>query len=130
MTRFGKTCIVHTSSSCCCSCNGLVPSTRAVYCTQNKHTSISIHTFVTYAKEVSGYKVMQLVLFVLLQNNFSLHCTGRHFFEVITDISSNAESHEKQNIASSFLIEATTAKLLKACRRKGRRKISFLTYVV
>ena len=36
----------------------LVPSTRAVYCTQNKHTSISILTFVRYAKEVSGYEAM------------------------------------------------------------------------
>ena len=37
---------------------GLVPSTQTIYCIQNKYTSISIHTFVRYAKEVSGYKAM------------------------------------------------------------------------
>ena len=52
---------------------------------------------------------------------------GRHFFEAITDVSSDAadaESREEQNGTSHFLIGAA---FLKACRRKGRRKISFVT---
>ena len=76
----------------------------------NNYTSISIHTFARYAKEVSGYEVM-LWFSVSSKNNFALHRTGRHFFEAITNTSSDAESHEEQNGASHFLIGAMTAKL-------------------
>ena len=83
---------------------------RAVYCAQNKYTFISIHTFVRYAKEVSGNEAMHWFS-LFRQKNFDLHGTGRHFFEAITDISSDAESREEQNGASRFVIGATTAKL-------------------
>ena len=46
-----------------------------------------------------------------VEKNFALLHTGRHVFEAITDISSDAESREEQNGASLFLIEAMTAKL-------------------
>ena len=52
-----------------------------------------------------------LVFFVSSKKNFGLHRTGRHFFEVITNISSDAESREEQNGTSHFLIEAAMAKL-------------------
>ena len=81
-----------------------MPSARAVYCTQNKHTSISIHTFVRYAKEVSGDEAMHWFS-LFRQKNFALHGTGLHFFEAINDISSDAESREEQNGASRFVIE-------------------------
>ena len=46
-----------------------------------------------------------------IEKNLALHGTGRHFFEAINDISSDAESRQEQNGASRFVIEATTAKL-------------------
>ena len=47
---------------------------------------------------------------------------GHHFFEAITDISSDAESREEQNGASHFVIGVTTDKLWPL----GRRMISFV----
>ena len=81
--------------------NGLVPSARAVYCTQNKYTFISIHR---YAKEVSGYEVMHW--FSLFRRNTTSPFTVR-----ATILSADAESREEQNSASHFLIGAMTAKL-------------------
>ena len=86
-----------------------MPSTWAVHCTQNKYTSISIHTFVRYGKEVSGYELSDALVFFVSSNKFGLHFMGCYFFEVI--ILSDAESREEQNDASHFLIGATTAKL-------------------
>ena len=88
-----------------------MPSTRAVYCTQNKHTSISIHTFVTYAKEVSGDEAMHWFSLFRQKKTLPFMVRAAIFFEAINDISSDAESREKQNGASRFVIEATTAKL-------------------
>ena len=84
---------------------------RAVYCAQNKYTFISIHTFVRYAKEVSGYEAMHW--FSLFRRKKTLTFTEQAtiFFEAITDTSSDAESREEQNSASRFVIGATTAKL-------------------
>ena len=65
--------------------------------------SISIHTFVRYAKE-TGF-----LCFVKKQIRPLPYRPP--FFEAITDISSDAESHEEQNGTGHFLIGATTAKL-------------------
>ena len=50
---------------------------------------------------------------------------GRHYFEVITDISSDAESCEEQNGASHFYIGATTAKFSKGMQAKRKKKDFF-----
>ena len=86
-------------------------TSRAVYRAQNKYIFISIHTFVKYAKEVSGYEAMHW--FSLFRRNKTSTITEwvTIFFEAITDISSDAESREEQNGASRFVIGATTAKL-------------------
>ena len=84
-------------------------SARAVYCTQNKYTSISIHTFVRYAKEVFGYEAMHWFSLFRRKKTSPFSIWAVIFFEVITDISSDAESREEQNGASHFLIGATTA---------------------
>ena len=84
---------------------------RAVYCAQNKYTFISIHTFVKYAKEVSGYEAMHWFSLFHREKTSTLTERAAIFFEVITDISSDAESCEEQNGASRFVIGATMAKL-------------------
>ena len=88
-----------------------MPSARAVYCTQNKHTSISIHTFVRYAKEVSGDEAMHWFSLFRRKKPRLLWYGPPFYFEAINNISSDAESCEEQNGASRFVIEATTAKL-------------------
>ena len=84
---------------------------RAVYCAQNKYTFISIHTFVKYAKEVSGYEAMHWFSLFRRKKRHSLRYGLPFYFEAISNISSDAESREEQNGASRFVIEATTAKL-------------------
>ena len=86
-------------------------TTRAIYCAQNKYTFISIHTFVRYAKEVSGYEAMHWFSLFRRKKTSTFTVRAAIFFEAITDISSDAESREEQNGASRFIIEATTAKL-------------------
>ena len=85
-----------------------MPSTQAVYCTQ---TSISIHTFVRYAKEVSGYEAMHWCSLLRRKTTLAFTVWAGIFFEAITDISSDTESCEEQNSASHFLIGAMAAKL-------------------
>ena len=84
---------------------------RAVYCAQNKYTFISIHTFVRYAKEVSGYKAMHWFSLFRRKKTLLFMVRAAIFFEAITDISSDAESHEEQNGDGRFVIGVTTAKL-------------------
>ena len=83
----------------------------AVYCVQNKYTFISIHTFVKYAKEVSGYEAMHWFSLFCRKKRHPLRYGPPFYFEAINNISSDAESREEQNGASRFVIEATTAKL-------------------
>ena len=87
-----------------------MPSARAVYCTQNKHTSISIHTFVRYAKKVSGDEAMHWFSLFRRKKPRPLRYGPPFYFEAINNIS-DAESREEQNGASRFVIEATMAKL-------------------
>ena len=75
---------------------------RAVYCTQNKYTSISIHTFVRYMlkKSLVTKRCTGFLCFVEIKFRPRLR-TGRHFFEAITDISSDAESRELRHLLTA-----------------------------
>ena len=84
---------------------------QAVYCAQNKYTFISIHTFVRYAKKVSGNEAMHWFSLFRQKKTSTFTEQAAIFFEAITNISSDAESREEQNSTSRFVIGATTAKL-------------------
>ena len=82
---------------------------RAIYCAQNKYTFISIHTFVKYAKQVSGYEAMHWFSLFHRKKSRPLRYGPPFYFH--NNISSDAESREEQNGTSRFVIEATMAKL-------------------
>ena len=61
---------------------------------------LSIYIFIIYVKELTGYEAIDRAF--LPNIDFSFCRVVRHFFEAITDISSDAESRKEQYGTSHF----------------------------